>query len=86
MCKLILLFSLLALTGCQTHKEVIEELDKANPPRFEKLPGDILLQNGRHPNGNISGSVYRDKETGVEYLYLHSVGGPTMTRLWKKEE
>lgn len=58
------------------------QLEAEKSYRFEKLTEFDF-------NKSALGTVYRDKETGIEYLYIwggSGNGGPAITRLWKKGE
>lgn len=60
-----------------------EAIDTLTIEKFKGNKSDLVKWPG---NGDLTGIVYRDKETDIEYLYIWTPGGISMTRLWKAEE
>ena len=62
------------------------QADIETPARFEKS-GAVVVE--YRPINNLTGVIYKDRETGIEYLDIWDGagnGGPAITRLWKKGE
>jgi hypothetical protein len=60
-----------------------KEKEHQVPARFDKV-NDLVLE--YRSNHTWEGTVYRDRETQIEYLYIWDGSGPAITRLWKKGE
>lgn len=66
----------------------LEQKEKTVPARFKKVT-QIILSYGSTSESDWKGTVYLDKETQIEYLYIWggaANGGPAITRFWKKGE
>ena len=79
---------LLLICGCDdpSDRKRVEKSESVNPARFEKVKR-VILEYQQH--GDLTGTVYKDRETEIEYLYIWDGagnGGPAITRLWKKGE
>ena len=62
------------------------QADIETPARFEKA-GTVVVD--YRPVKNLTGVIYKDRETEIDYLYIWDGagnGGPAITRLWKKDE
>ena len=80
LCKLFFVF------GSSDAGDLNREKEHQVPARFEEV-SDLILE--YRSNQNWTGTVYRDRETQIEYLYIwdgQANGGPAITRLWKKGE
>ena len=62
------------------------QADIETPARFEKA-GTVVVE--YRPVNDLTGTIYKDRETGISYLYIWDGagnGGPAITRLWEKGE
>lgn len=81
--KILFAVIVIVMIGCESPEAKVIRLEKSNQARFERV-GKVVIQH--YPVRSLEGIVYRDRETGFEYLFVgDGVNGIAMTRLWEKE-
>jgi hypothetical protein len=71
----------------QDERKQSTDIENISIPQFEKIEQFVFKYNyGKYP---VYAEIYKDKNTGVEYLYLWegmNHGGPAITRYYRSNQ